>query len=153
MGDTDPEGVRNGWNADEIAFILYSMIQYYPLAFSAPWDDADKAGLVSYEWQDRVASFATNDGEFVVRVLFRNGAVLRLLDDFPLSTEEGRAECLGLVPHHFAYRVEGDPFFAAQSEIWREVAGPMQHYRLMTGAGCLDAIASEAPLFEIVRQL
>ena len=130
------------------------MIRYHPLPFRAPWDRADEADLFRFDWQDNVAIFATHDEAVLVRVLFGNEPIVRLLDEFALSTEAGGAMSDGLVPHHFAYRVEGDPFLAAQSEVWREHMSPrqpMQHYRFITGNGCLDAVAAQAPTFQVVR--
>ncbi|PKP92181.1 MAG: hypothetical protein CVT77_09825 [Alphaproteobacteria bacterium HGW-Alphaproteobacteria-16] len=85
-----------------------------------------------------------------MQVSFDDAVIVRMLDEFPLATEDGLEDRDGLVPHHFAYRVEGDPFLAAQSETWREVYGPLQHYRFITGAGCLDVVANGVPRFAII---
>ena len=76
--------------------------------------------------------------------------IVRMLDEFPLSTESDPKDWVGLIPHHFAYRVEGDPFYGAQSEAWHHVEGAPVHYRFLTGAGCLDVITSGRPRFALV---
>jgi hypothetical protein len=74
-----------------------------------------------------------------------------MLDEFPLSTESDPKDWVGLVPHHFTYRVEGDPFFEAQSEAWRAVESSPKHYRFQTGSGCLDVISGGEPSFSLVK--
>lgn len=69
------------------------------------------------------------DDARLITVSFDADVIVRMLDEFPLSTEDKPEDRLGMVPHHFAYRVEGDPFYEAQSETWRFVQGSPQHYR------------------------
>lgn len=80
------------------------------------------------------------------------GLIVRMLDELPLSTESDPKDWMGLVPHHFAYRVEGDPFFVAQSETWRFIEDSPKHYRFQTGFGCLDVISSGEPEFALVSR-
>jgi hypothetical protein len=54
------------------------------------------------------------------------------------------------VRDHFAYLVEGDPFYAAQSGLWKAHEGATQHYRFVTGNGCMDVVSSSPPTFETV---
>ena len=129
------------------------MIKYFPIDNPAPWSDADRADLLSFDWQRQVALFATSDDDRILEVgFFGCGVIVRLLDEFPLSTESDPQDWVGLVPHHFAYRVEGDPFLESQSEAWRSVERSPKHYRFQTGSGCLDVIASAEPTFALVRR-
>lgn len=127
------------------------MIQYHPIESGAPWTDADFADLASFDWQRKTAVFAIVGDSRTFEVSFLGGsAIVRILDDFPLSTESEAQNQAGLVPHHFAYRVEGDAFFEAQSKAWRTVEGTPSHYRFVTGAGCLDVVTSATPQFRMV---
>jgi hypothetical protein len=56
------------------------------------------------------------DAEKALRVRFADQTIVRVLDEFALSTEQGTK--MGLVARHFAYRVEGSPFADAQSDAW-----------------------------------
>jgi hypothetical protein len=56
----------------------------------------------------------------------------------------------GLVPRHFAYRVEGSIFADTQSEAWKLIYRPVCHYEFITGWGCMDVLSGAAPSFEVV---
>lgn len=133
------------------------MINYSPISSIAPWTDADHADLVFFDWQRKTAAFVCSADDRILEVGFSEASVIvRLLDELPLSTETHPDENTGLVPHHFAYRVEGDPFSIAQSEVWRDVEtahgdSPV-HYRFLTGNGCLDVMSSEPPTFRLISQ-
>ena len=129
------------------------MIKHFQLESPSPWSDADHADLLSFDWQRQTAVFATSDDDRMLEVSFLGWQVIvRMLDEFPLSTESDPKDWVGLVPHHFAYRVEGDPFLAAQSEAWCIVESSPKHYRFQTGNGCLDVISSGEPTFALVRR-
>lgn len=128
------------------------MIRYVPINSGAPWRQADDAELLSFDWINRVAKFATVDGKHRLEISFPNPSIIiRILDDFALSTENAPAKHEGLIAHHFAYRVKGDPFLSLQSEAWRDHMGDVQHYRFMTADGCLDVIASGEPCFTLIN--
>jgi hypothetical protein len=127
------------------------MVRYYPLESCAPWSDSDRADLRLFNWQTATAEFTMLDDERVVAISFDADVIVRMLDEFPLSTEDDPDDRAGIVPHHFAYRVEGDPFYEAQSETWRSLQGsPPRHYRFLTGAGCLDVISTAIPRISFV---
>jgi hypothetical protein len=129
------------------------MIKYFPIKSPAPWSDADRADLLSFDWQRQTAAFATSDDDRILEVSFLGcGVIVRMVDEFPLSTESDPEDWVGLVPHHFAYQVEGDPFFDSQSKAWRSVESAPKHYRFQTGFGCLDVISSAEPSFALVRR-
>ena len=128
------------------------MIQYYPIESCAPWTNADGADLLSFNWQSGIAEFAIVGDSRTMVVSFPGCPVIvRMLDEFPMSTESDPKDWVGLIPHHFAYRVEGDPLYGAQSEAWRLVEGSPTHYRFMTGAGCLDVITCGEPHFALIN--
>jgi hypothetical protein len=128
------------------------MIEYIPIDSGAPWTDADHADLVSFDWQLNVARFGIvgDNRQFEVSFPYSHSLIVRMLDEFPLSTESKPTEWAGLIPHHFAYRVKGDAFLEAQSEAWRSLEQSPKHYRFMTGAGCLDVLTSGEPHFRLV---
>lgn len=127
------------------------MINYHPIAANPPWSNADNGDLVSFDWQRQIAVFAKDGDSRRFEICFPGKSVLvRMLDEFPLSTESRSEDWVGLIPHHFAYSVEGDAFFEAQSDAWRTVEPNLKHYRFMTGAGCLDVITCGEPHFRLV---
>ncbi|WP_126174411.1 hypothetical protein [Altericroceibacterium xinjiangense] len=126
------------------------MIQYTPFDCGVTWDSY-LADLRSFDWHANVAEWDFPDEKRVLRVRFFGSVIVRILDDFALSTETDPAEWKGLVRDHFAYLVEGDAFHAAQSEGWKSVEGPTQHYRFLTGNACMDVVCSRPPTFETVE--
>lgn len=138
------------------------MIRYFPIETPAGWTDADCADLLSFDWRTSTAKFIFYEREtrtslgpewdqILVATFDAAEVIVRMLDEFPLSTESDPKDWEGLVPHHFAYLVEGDPFFTAQSSAWRSQAPDLKHYRFMTGSGCLDVITSATPRFGILN--
>lgn len=123
------------------------MIRYIPLECGVEWD-SHLADLRFFDWQENVAEWDHPDDKRILRVRFFGSVIVRMLDDFPLSTETSPDEWEGLVSDHFAYQVEGDPFHATQSDTWKAIEGPTQHYRFLTGNGCMDVISSNPPTFE-----
>ncbi|UDL89481.1 hypothetical protein LGH82_31250 [Mesorhizobium sp. PAMC28654] len=107
-------------------------------------------------WTDDevVADFIIpGDEHHVLRVLFTNHSVIiRILDEMPLSTENESTPNEGLVPHHFAYRIEGAVFEATQSETWKFTQNPATHYRFVTGWTCLDVLSAKEPTFQVVKR-
>lgn len=127
------------------------MIRYHAIESGAPWNKADEADLISFDWQSLTATFEFAGDNRSFLVFFEGGdAIVRMLDEMALSTETPPEHWINIIPHHFAYRVEGDPFFEAQSEAWRFAMGTPQHYRFITGSGCLDVISSHEPEFILV---
>src|SRR5271165_6585266 len=86
-----------------------------------------------------------------LEVSFAAQCIVRIVDEMPLSTEEDDSPNEGLVPDHFAYRVEDALFFRVQSEAFKETVkvagGPCRHYRLITGWTCLDVVTTAEPRF------
>ncbi|UAK25687.1 hypothetical protein [Sphingomonas nostoxanthinifaciens] len=90
------------------------------------------------------------DDEALLRVSFDRPCIVRLLDEMPLSTEEDETPNEGLVPEHFAYRLNGARFARLQSEAWKDVFGPVAHYQFVTGDTCMDVLSGGAPSFSVV---
>jgi hypothetical protein len=127
------------------------MIRYTPLECGVT-RKSHLVDLRSFDWQAKVADWDfPDDSNRILRVRFFGSIIVRILDDFPLSTETASEDWEGLVRDHFAYLVEGDAFFAAQSESWKTLEGATRHYRFLTGNTCMDVISSSPPTFETVR--
>ena len=116
---------------------------------------ASGSDLVAFRWQTNgiSADFSLPDDEGrLLRVLFDRPCIVRLLDEMPLSTEEDETPNEGLVPEHFAYRLDGARFARIQSETWKEVSGPVAHYQFVTGWACMDVLSGGSPTFLIVAR-
>lgn len=97
------------------------------------------------------ATFVIPDNsDQVLQVSFSKQCIVRILDEMPLSTEADDSANAGLVPEHFAYRVEGALFFRTQSEAWKLCIGTPVHYRFITGGTCLDVVTGVEPSFALV---
>ncbi len=128
------------------------MPRYEPLDAGVPIKTSG-SDLVAFQWQTNGISAyfsVPDDDAHVLRVSFDRTCIVRLLDEMPLSTEEDETQNEGLVSEHFAYRLEGARFARTQSEAWKEVNGPVAHYRFVTGWACMDVLSGGAPAFSIV---
>nr|WP_246728192.1 hypothetical protein [Mesorhizobium japonicum] len=106
-------------------------------------------------WTDDavVADFIIpGDEHHALRVLFTNQVIIRILDEMPLNTESESTPKEGLVPHHFAYRVEEATFETTQSQTWKFTQHPATHYRFVTGWTCLDVLSAKEPTFQVVKR-
>lgn len=109
--------------------------------------------LVYFQWKSDgiIADFyIPNDLESLLRVTFDDCCIVRILDEFPLSTEEDISQ--GLVCNHFAYEVTDSIFERTQSATWKEVFSPVKHYRFITGLGCLDVLSAAQPKFLVINK-
>lgn len=52
----------------------------------------------------------------MLSVTFSADSIVRILDEFPLSSEGNDGENIGLIPNVFAYTVSGTTFESSQSE-------------------------------------
>lgn len=114
---------------------------------------AVRSDLLDFDWSPNgiTADFALPDDEaHALRVSFDSPCIVRLLDEFPLSTEEDDTPCEGLVPDNFAYRLEGARFARVQSATWKEIQAPVTHYQFVTGWTCVDVLSGAEPSFSIV---
>lgn len=73
-----------------------------------------------------------------------------MIEEDALSTEDGWREREGLVPYHFAYRVEGARFAEGLSDAWQIMYGPPKHLQFVTSGGCLDVLSASDPQFLFV---
>jgi hypothetical protein len=125
---------------------------YFPIDAGVAFD-CDRSDLLKVHWEvdALTADFRLPSiQDRVLRVSFARETIIRILDEFPLSTEYNAASVKGLVANHFAYRLEGATFAAMQSEPWRENGGAVEHYQFVTGAGCMDVLCATEPRFEVV---
>ena len=134
------------------------MPRYSPIDAGTAFDCVD-SDILAVEWTVRGFSadfILPGDGSRALRVSFDRQVIARLLDEMALSTEAEATANEGLVPHHFAYRVEGASFAESQSEAWKSSFGaasaPVRHYRFVTGWGCVDVLSSATASFELVER-
>ena len=116
---------------------------------------ASASDLLGLNWDTNgiAADFILPDDDTrVLRVSFDRSCIVRLLDEMPLSTEEDETLNVGLVPEHFAYRLEGARFARMQSEAWKEISGPVNHYQFVTGWACMDVLSGGSPAFTLVAR-
>jgi hypothetical protein len=125
--------------------------RYFPIDAGVSFDCV-QSDLLAIRWttDSLSADFILPETEGrALRVCFNGATIVRLLDEMPLSTEQG-TENEGLVSRHFAYRVEGSTFADTQSEAWKSVWHPVCHYEFITGSGCMDVLSRAGPSFEVV---
>ena len=130
------------------------MPRYSPIDLDQPLQ-ASRSDLVSFEWSTNgiTADFILpGDDVHVLRVSFDKPCIVRILDEMALSTEQDDTPSDGLVPEHFAYRLEGAAFARLQSSAWKKVHEPVAHYRFVTGWGCMDVLTGATPAFGVVRR-
>lgn len=128
------------------------MPRYFPIDAGVSFD-CSQSDLLAIKWGTKglSADFILPGVESrTLRVHFKGATIVRLLDEMPLSTEQQSTKNEGLVPRHFAYRVEGSTFADAQSEVWKEIHRPVCHYEFITGWGCMDVVSGTEPTFEVV---
>jgi hypothetical protein len=125
-------------------------LKYFPIDAPVSFD-CDRSDLLGFDWQNTAADFIIpDDDNHVLRVSFDSDVIVRMLDEMPLSTESDPSTWEGLVPNHFAYRVEGSTFAAVQSGVWVETRDSVQHYQFVTGWGCLDVLSVAEPAFSVI---
>lgn len=131
------------------------ILRYFPIDFEvrAP---ATALGLQRLEYlEDRsnfLAAYFCGSGPLsLLKVVFAHAIMFRVIDDFhhPIETYDFTHD--GHIPNHFAYRVEGSPFWAAQKETLSTVFPGISHYLFVTGGSCLDVLSVEEPVFSWVR--
>jgi hypothetical protein len=130
------------------------MPRYTPINIGVPLQ-ASRSDLAALKWSTNgiTADFFLPDDEFhFLRISFDKQCIIRILDEMPLSTEENDTPDEGLVPEHFAYRLEGAAFARLQSSAWKAVSGPITHYHFVTGWACMDVLTAAIPVFEVVRR-
>jgi len=114
---------------------------------------ASRSDMLDFRWESGAikATFVIPDNvDQVLQVSFSSQCIVRILDEMPLSTEMDDSADEGLVPEHFAYRVEDALFFRTQSEAWKFCIRTPVHYRFVTGRTCLDVVTSGEPSFSVV---
>jgi hypothetical protein len=111
--------------------------------------------ILAFEWKTNgiAADFILpDDASHALRVSFDRPCIVRLSDEMAISTEEEDAPVEGLIPDHFAYRLEGARFSRDQSAVWKDVSGPVTHYQFVTGWGCMDVLTAGSPSFAVVQR-
>jgi hypothetical protein len=125
--------------------------KYFPIDAGVSFDCV-QSDLLAISWKEQLlsADFVLPHTEgHALRICFDKPTIVRILDEMPLSTEDDTKN-EGLVSLHFAYRVEGSTFAAAQSWAWKTANEPVHHFRFITGGGCMDVLSKAEPSFEVV---
>jgi hypothetical protein len=133
---------------------LRPLPRYIPLEIE-PDIKASLSDLLDFHWEVnavRATFIIPENPNAALEVAFAGSCIVRLADEMPLSTEEDDSPNEGLVPNHFAYRVEGALFFRVQSETFKAVHPACAHYRFITGWTCLDVITGAEPRFKVVER-
>ena len=84
------------------------MPTYFPIDAGVSFA-CDESDLLAVDWRrDNLSADFSLPGveRSALRVQFNDATIVRLLDEFPLSTEQD-TKTEGLVSRHFAYQVEG----------------------------------------------
>jgi hypothetical protein len=130
------------------------MIRYEPMEFDlrAGATSADLARVeMSYHAdsgeKELRAYFTVGGQDKLLRVLFPHVDIFRVIDEMHRPLEEQGMELVGHVSNHFAYKVEGSPFWEAQRNDFEVRLPRSAHYLLVTGGDCLDVITTEEPSF------
>ncbi|WP_455272805.1 hypothetical protein [Rhizobium herbae] len=98
------------------------------------------------------ACFSVAGQREFVKVVFPHADIFRVIDDMHLPLEEDDDLIIGHVSNHFAYRVDGAPFWSQQQEVLEAVSPGSTHYRFVTGGSCLDVISSHEPVIGWVME-
>jgi hypothetical protein len=126
------------------------MPRYEPIDVGFPIK-ASLSDISDFAWSTvgvRADFLIPEDDRYVLRVVFDQQCIVRLLDEMALSTETENGQIEGLVPDHFAYRLHDAVFARTQSEAWKlTMRQPISHYRFVTGWICLDVLSAAAPAF------
>jgi hypothetical protein len=133
---------------------MHAVPTYEPIESGIPLK-ASASDLIAFQWEVNGISadfILPEDDAHALRVSFDQPCIVRLLDEMPLSTEQDDTPNEGLVPEHFAYRLQGARFARLQSETWKEINAPVTHYQLVTGWGCMDVLSGGSPSFSVVAR-
>jgi hypothetical protein len=130
------------------------MISYEPMEFDLG-AEATAADLARVEMnyqsdsgaKELTAYFAVAGQSKYLRVSFPHVDIFRVIDEMHLPLEEHGIEKVGYVANHFAYKVQGSPFWAAQREVFEVALPGSTHYLFVTGGDCLDVITRDEPRF------
>lgn len=118
-----------------------------------PAIESIQTDMLDFHWGYAVkALFVIPDRDHeALQVAFRGQCIVRILDDFPLATED-ESPTEGFVRGYFAYRVEDSAFFRAQSEAFKSMfPQTAAHYRFITQNTCLDVVTAAEPRFKVVQ--
>lgn len=127
-------------------------IFYHPIFFDLR-DNAASADIHRLEMHheqavgvNRLTAYISVAGQTeFVRIAFSHVELFRVIDDMHLPLEEADSLTMGHISNHFAYRIEGSPFWAPQREAFEAVLPGSTHYRFVTGGSCLDVISRDQP--------
>lgn len=142
-----------GWIADIREASQYGLMPTYKAIDIGVALQAVASDLIAFEWKTNginAVFILPDDDARALRVSFDRPCIVRLSDEMAVSTEEEDTPNEGLIPNHFAYRIEGACFSRSQSETWKEVSGPVTHFQFVTGWGCMDVLSGGSPSFSVI---
>jgi hypothetical protein len=123
------------------------MPKYEPINVGVQFDTL-LSGIHSIDWAPLASTleFYIPESDNVLKIAVNGMAVIRVLDEFHVSTEDIPEDRHGMVPCHFAYEVSGHVLKDVQSVYLRENG---THYQFITGSGCADVISEQPPSFTV----
>ncbi|MBL8631027.1 MAG: hypothetical protein JNM81_15445 [Rhodospirillaceae bacterium] len=130
------------------------MIKYQPI--DCPKLKSSHSTLIDFQWHRKAVELKftyPKDDQRILQVNFDRAEIVRILDEFPLSTEEDKRHTTGLIVDHLAYLVEESPFYLQQSTVWRDQSKDVRHFRFVTGAYCADVMSRSDPRFCVLDNL
>ena len=130
------------------------MIKYelmnFDLGAGATAADLDRLEMTCSGSKELRAYFSVAGKSKLLRVFFPDVELFRVIDEMHLPLEQQGMETVGYVSNHFAYKVQGSPFWAAQRQVFETVLPGSVHYLFVTGGDCLDVITRDEPRFSWV---
>lgn len=119
----------------------------FDLGAGATSADLDRLEMTCSGSKELRAYFSIAGEGRLLRVFFPHVYIFRIIDEMHRPLEEQGMEKVEHAFNHFAYKVQGSPFFAAQREVFEVVFPGSTHYLFVTGGDCLDVITREEPRF------
>ncbi|MFK4768987.1 hypothetical protein [Rhizobium sp. ZW T2_16] len=128
------------------------IIRYIPIDFdiNAPATAAEIDRLVMEHDRmtnaDKLTVFFSIAGRRdLVKLVFPHVVLFRVIEELHLPLEESDIPRVGAIANHFAYKIQGSPFWAAQREVFETALPGSEHYRFVTGGQCLDVVSRDQP--------
>jgi hypothetical protein len=90
--------------------------------------------------------FCSVSAKTVLSIAFEGMVVVRLLDEYHISTEDDPTQRHGIIGNQFSYTVVGHPLMQLQSSALREDGA---HYLFLTFNGCADVFSETPPIIAV----
>lgn len=106
--------------------------------------------LALHEGTVTIDFIVPKNDEMILRARCGGTEVIRVLDEFALSTEKDTPET-GRVANQLFYFVENAMFFESLAPVIRKRGVELRHFQFVTAGGCVDVLASEDPTFVLMK--